>query len=1183
MNGRILLCAAALTFCAGRAVPAAGFWTPFRLNGGGAEMHVESVDRESFFIRGKRTDKKVANPGCIAIGTLNQETWTNTRLAMSVRSENGRKVAVTVSLSFRRGKEAFTKSMKSFTVSGKGWRELSWSLDNDFGLGDGSVRVYQAKVIAWMGSWASGEDGGVEVKNFRITQAADTARTSRWIKGDRFVNIPAHAISQPARAAGALGVFFAFDNEDLVPHPIKNWKGETDLPQFGGFREMLLEQTDGKAYVESELSKADVIVYSRCRPDPALASNIVAAVRERGVPLYAAAEVRDPEIDAILPCEIGREELEDLPRRERIVPGKGWLSGLSDAAFGIYRTIRAKDGAKTLLSFADGTPALVAGRCGKGVVMYNMLTVGSSLVPGKASPDAFFVRAVGALAKRELPERDRAVEPPDAEGWRAGVGEGAIGHFGWNRGSELPVENLSSRFVVSKSESWYEMHIPREKPDVPRTMTFKCLNIDQMAFGGEVAIDGRKAYRIDASLAYPGIRWDFDRRTVEMYMRNQLSFVALPERGGERIVDLTSGDVRTIDVSRLSEPWILVYNGAFRDSPLLIVLQKRPGRVDVIRDGESVEGLRFTARDGRIGVIVPVRIHGSSFVDTTGWSSAIPGETRRSIAVWRTRALAYPIRLRESFKIDEAAGRVRMRDEFGYLFFKDDWGTAPEKYAALPPVATLLADRGTESGRTIVAVGEGAVDSALVTRAGNLWLKPRSSVVEWSTPLFKPDLSFLPHVIGEEKVDAAANKDFSQGVKYSSGATPMNHKGQKFGRLKNGSSAHLNMHGVLLGMGRCTPNPYIYSEENRRLLRRRLAWRLLEPLEVLQYKMAVAWRQEPFSGSRYTIYMDSPRRMANEFDPPRYGSKTIYGDSNETVRMIAHALQIAADRFGQSGLIKANWDAISRHVASYEMFIDDWGILASGCLELGGSGSVDMLNGEFSCWMSLARLAEIVGDESFRAQALYRAARRMCPTLARQRALAYFRKNALSENVDAYRMAVGFGEGGAVFQNKTSRVLDVDLFDMSQGTPQDLVSLYNWYGWGEMRRDYFPYVAEKTPANGLNYLTLSFLSMGSDLPDAEIRARLDALVERTLERKKEWRDWPAMDSGSFIEWTLHRLYRSPYVTDCRDAFVHDAVYDPKTKTVTLDVTPGERCRIAVAGRDVPLRPSVRQSVTVPVP
>ena len=1183
-----ILFAAVISSVAAFAAPGAAkgnggrFWTTFPLNGKGADMAVESVDRETFLIHAKRTDKSVSNPGCIAIGTLNLETWTNTRLALSARSLNGRKVDVTVSLSFRNGTNSFSRSMPSFTVTGRGWREMSWSLDNDMGLGDGSVKIYQAKVIAWVGSWASGEDGGIEVKNFRIAQASDTAKSPRWIKGDRFVNIPPRPLPEPEKSWRSIGVFFAFDNEDIVPHPIKGWKGATDEPQFGGFRETMLAHLDGRAHVVADLADADVIVYSRCRPDPLLASNIVAAVRDRGVPLYAASEVRDREIEAILPCVLGHEELEDLPPRERIVPGEGWLSGLSDATFGIYRTISPKEGSRTLLRFEDGTSALVEGRCGKGTVMYSMLAVGSSLVPGKESPDAFFVRAIGHLAGRSLPERDRKRDAPDADGWRKGVGEGSFGHFGWNRGSELPVENMSSKFVISKGESWYEMHIPRADPARPRTMTFKCLNVDQMAFGGEVAVDGEPAYRIDASLAYPGIRWDFRGKTVEMYMRNQLCFVARPERDGVKVSDLSAGSQETIDVSSLSEPWLLVYNGAFRDSPILLVLQRRPGRVEVIRDGESVEGLRFVARGPQIGVITPTRIHGAALVDTTGWTNAVPAGTLARAAEWLPRALSYPCRLRESFRIDERRGRIEMRDEFSFLEYADEWGTKGRRYAALPPVATLLAGRGTEKGETIVAVGEGAKDSGLVTRSGNLWLREDSSVVEWSTPLFMPDLSFLPHVVGEARVDEAANKDFSQGVKYSSGATPMNHRAQKFGKIGGDTTAHINMHGFLLGMSRCLPNPYIYSEENRRLMRRRLAWRLFEPLEVLQYKMAVAWRQEPFSFSRYTIYMNSPRRMANDFEPAAYGSKTIYGDSNETVRMIAHALQVAADRLGQTGVVKANWDAISRHVASYELFVDDWGILASGCLELGGSGSIDMLNGEFSCWMSFARLAEIAGDEDFRAQALYRAARRMCPTLARQRALAYFRENGLSEDPDSLRMSVGFGESGAVFQKKTSRILDVDLFDMSEGTPQDLVSLYAWYGWDEMRRDYFPYVEATTPGTGLNYLTLAFLSMGSSLPDAEIRSRLDDLVGRTLARKKEWRDWPAMDSGSFIEWTLHRLHGSPYITDCRDMFVHDATYDPATKTVVLDVTPGENGALAVSGRIVPLEGSGRRRIEVSV-
>ena len=1164
--------------------PAGDFWIPFVLNGEGGDYRLESRSRESFAITGRRLSRACGREtGCIASGTYNERHWTSKRLAVSVRSTNGRKVGVTISLVFRDGTNTFVRSLPTFDVSGKGWRELSWSLDHDMNLGDRGVEVYQAKIIAWITGWKEGEEGGVEVKNFRICNAADTAQSELWLPGDRFVNVPSAPRPKPVADAGALRVFFAFDNEDLEPLPIKGWQGEFDLPQCGGFREVMLEGAEGRAVVTADLAAADVIVYSRARPDAALAANIVRRVRA-GVPLYAAGEVRDPEIEAVLPVKVSHDVLGDLPPRERIVPADAapaaFRTGLNDATFGIYRACAAKPGARTLLRFAGGTPAVVEGTCGRGRVVYSMVTVGSSLVPGKEAMDAFFLRALGHLTGRALPERDRAKTVVDAGGWRPGAGKGDFGRFGWNRGSELPVEDFSARFVVRKGESWYEMHFPREVAGRPRTFAYASRSVDQLGFSGDVSIDGKPAYNVSGSIAYPGLRWDIRRPSVEMRMRNQLACVALPRKGGWLVRDL-SRDPSPVDARKMSKNAFLVWNGSFRDSPLLVVCQHRLKALEPILNGESVEGLRLVAERGALGVVVPTRLYGSLSVDTTEWERALPTDVTARAAEWSARALAYPIRLEESFRIDEKQGRVEMRDRFETLGFADDWGTKARPYAAVPPVASLLAEP-TADGKRIFGAEAGVRDSGLVTRAGNLWLKDGASEVRWSVPLGEPDLGFYPHARGFAAAERAANLDFAQAVHYSSGGTRMDDAGQKYGKLPAHHTECLNMHGLLLGLSRCLPNPYIYDEENRRLMRRRLAWRMLEPLEVLQYKMAVRWRVEPFSGSRYTIYMNSPRRMANEFDPPEYGSRTIFGDSNETVRMICHALQVAADRLGQYGVVRANWDAIARQVATYERTIDDWGILCSGCLELGGSGAIDMLNSEYACWMSLARLAQIAGDDDFRAEALYRAARRLCPTLARNRALAYFNRHGLFEEPDRWRASVGFGENGAQFHAKNRRVADIELFDMSQGTPQDLISLYDWYGYGEMRRDYFPYVAAAKPGDGLDYITLAALAIGSDLPDGEIRARLDALVKRTLARTKPWYDWPGMDSGSFIEFTLHRLTHSPKVTDCRDVNVHDAQYDPATGVLTLDVTPGAFAALAVDGKPLALPGSGRRKIEVKV-
>ena len=44
---------------------------------------------------------------------------------------------------------------------------------------------------------------------------------------------------------------------------------------------------------------------------------------------------------------------------------------------------------------------------------------------------------------------------------------------------------------------------------------------------------------------------------------------------------------------------------------------------------------------------------------------------------------------------------------------------------------------------------------------------------------------------------------------------------------------------------------------------------------------------------------------------------------------------------------------------------------------------------------------------------------------------------------------------------------------------------------------------------------------------------------------------------------LHRLHGSPYVTDCRYVFVHDAMYNSKTKTVEFSFTSGANSALAV--------------------
>ena len=61
-------------------------------------------------------------------------------------------------------------------------------------------------------------------------------------------------------------------------------------------------------------------------------------------------------------------------------------------------------------------------------------------------------------------------------------------------------------------------------------------------------------------------------------------------------------------------------------------------------------------------------------------------------------------------------------------------------------------------------------------------------------------------------------------------------------------------------------------------------------------------------------------------------------------------------------------------------------------------------------------------------------------------------------------------------------------------------------------------------------------------------------------------DCTAKDSN--VEFIFAKYRGTPRLTDCRDLDLHDAVYDPSTKTLKLDFTPGPNAALAVDGKPV---------------
>ena len=1147
------------------------WWTMNVTNTIGGVHRMREFSPERLDVWGRRGRAHLKYAQTDVMRRVDRDWWTQAVFMFSCRSATGRLIRVTPLLEISSGSSNRIFRAEKIIWRGNQWRNFQFPLNALFPLGDTGVHVTRMGFTVDVENWNPGEQGWIEIKNIRICKAGEVSFSGN-VAEDRITVVPSHPLHSFHAKPDALKVFFAFDNEDIADSVCER-DGRRDPQQDGGFRERLLEHLDGTVEWTEDVERADLIVYSRARRDPCLASNIVEAVTRKGVPLYAASIVADPEVAALLPCRLSVRDPMGFAPRARIVAKDAppaLAAGLSSAAFGIYRGCEANDGARTLFAFADGTPAIVEGRSGKGRIVYSMPAIGQTLVPEREAYDAFFVRILGYLSGRVLPERPYGGCPfALGGGWYRGIGGGEFGRFGWEIGSGLLVERLGNTFRVSHGESEYSFRAHADRTSTLREMTFEGDAVSSLSFGGKIAVNGRDFARFDGSLAFPGTRWDIAEDHVDMDVSGPLEHVAVPTRDGIRVIDVRGDGLPA--PSEWSEPWLLLFEAKARTAPLMVVFARRPDEACVIVEDNTPSAISFRRRGGA-GVVVAAWPYGEATVGAAEWPEAgVPADALDRVRLWCARAFAYPYAMDERFRLSPDAKRFEITDVFSFRETANDWGVRPRRYAAVPPLAHLMEDMFATTD---------AVAPRFVTRYGDFADVDGASSVMWSLPVPEVDLSLLPHTLGFEKFATIANDEFAHAVNYSCGGrTPLDGRTLEFPRGSHKPTTfNVDMHCFLLGMCRCLPNPFAYTAENRALMLRRARLREMEPLEVAPYKMAVRYRREPFTDFPYTIYMHSWRDLVTKYDPPRLGSRTMYGDSNETVRMILAALQMCADRHGQSDAVLANWETLRRFVPSYAYALDDWLVMCAGCIEDWAVSGIDMLNAEYGTMCSLARLAEIAGDEDLRVVALYRAARRAVPSVARLRLGRYFHSRGLVDDPSRFAYSDGFGEGGPSMLPCTPgrRVCEVDLYDMSQGIPQDLISLYGRYAGADIRENYIPVVRAATRKEGFNWIMCAILALGGDVSEAEMAEKLEMVAADKSFHNFLCSDWPGMDTGSFLEFVFAKYRNTPRITDCRDMDLHDAVFDPATGVLSIDATSGANGSLAIDGHAVEgLRPGVR--------
>ena len=678
---------------------------------------------------------------------------------------------------------------------------------------------------------------------------------------------------------------------------------------------------------------------------------------------------------------------------------------------------------------------------------------------------------------------------------------------------------------------------------------------------GGTVVDCKRGvhWRFDTSLAFPGIRWEFPGKRIHMALNSLAFSAALFRNGKTEVLDLSGRE--TIPCTGWDLPALLLIPKT-RGTPLLLVFAAQPDRITLERIGNEIGGITIEREEG-IGMIVPLWLYGRQPVKTSSWKDSLPEETQKRIRFWIPKAFAYPIAYRELFRIDNSTKRVRIRSRYFFRETQNDWKIKPEHYAPVSPLAFFMKERMFQA--------DGVENWKLATSFGWYGAKPHSDTVEWSLPLPVDNLPLVPRIKGQEAIHTITNDIFRKGIRFIGGGRPVQtanfiHPFKPDARIQT-----ISMHMWLHGTTGAVTAPCDLDRENRNRLTDRIRYRLFLPVEQYAYKTGI-WREEPFSGLRYPICYNSPRPHHTKFAPGK-GSNFNSCDDNETIYMITTVARAAADQQGQADFIRTN-STWFRYFTKRLFISDDWITLTGHCGESGAAASIDMLNCEYPAMLNIARIAELAGDPDWRAQCLYRAARRMVATVARLPFKYYAAETGLLAGNPKLLYGTGFNENGYDYRfGISTRSPAYHLFDMSQGIPEKLFPLYNIYAAGEIR-DYYQFILKPSLYNKYGEFCQdpAMLNIAAHSPvfSKEEKSKMvrDCLNNKALMQKLS-RDYPGMRLSANIAMALDCIYGKIRVFDSRDVFIRDLEFDPVSKVLKIKLRSGRNPRLILSS-DLPI-------------
>lgn len=665
--------------------------------------------------------------------------------------------------------------------------------------------------------------------------------------------------------------------------------------------------------------------------------------------------------------------------------------------------------------------------------------------------------------------------------------------------------------------------------------------------GKNYRIKGKNGVReMSLSLLTPFIRYRFPQKALFLNLENIAEYAAYQTADGIRTVPLNNGTFYQKAVNGAwTAPWLLLFRTE-NSRPLLLVFSAQPEELNVRKRNGIVEGIGI--RCGKaIGELAAGWPWGVREMQSREWTKQLPASVQNRIRLSLNFALNFPVACEEIFSIDRAKQQIDIINVFRFERIRDEWNTPVRDYAFLPALSGFMAQE-----KRMVVPAEPLTDFGIPTYHGPLTGILGKAAIRYSLPL-PPDDDLMPVGVRHAKINAAQDRNFAGGIRWSCGGrvsvnawTPEHPAGVR--------SPLRNIDPFAWNFGICSAlqGAFFLNDSNRKLLEERTRRRFMEPLELYQYKNFARHREEPFSRLRYPILFNSFYPNTTVYSGGM-GSTVIYGDSNEACTVAVWLGRQLADGFGQADMMRLNWNYF-RYVMRYQNYIDDYVFQSGSCRETGVGAWVDMLNGEYSGMLAYARLAELNGDTAEMEQALYRAAKKAVPTIARLRFHNYFETIQPEFSGKTDYQITGFGEDGAKimrFPNSNGNFFAAnDLFDYSQGFPGQLILLYQRFGLDEVKKHLrlraAPLLLRQPKGTRPSYIPVMAVFAAEEFP-------LEEQISKSIANHPRTSDWPGIRVPVQLGMALWNMEHRISFRNWRKLNIHSAWYNPAERTLSLSV------------------------------